>query len=362
MLPGGCRPAQPLTSLSLAGRWMGGQRPLQQFFAQPLALPLRQLRLALNMRLPKLDLSHCNQLQELSMSSTWNLPRGSALPLQLQRLELFRESGDGESLEELQLQQLQYASLHIPMTAQSLHEMTQLQALQHVALGYNDAAAAVVAAATWQQLPQLRELTVAYTHGKPDRDQMSEILAGVEACSSLTKLKLEVRAVRFEQEEEEEELEYGDDPEMVDERVPACGALAGLTNLRDLRIVNTSQLPHGDALQPTALTGLTSLVLAGLGEGVGELAANALACCQKQLRHLDLQDCDLGSMSCLAAVAHLSQLTELKLEGNSGLARQGLLLLTRLSNLPKLGVEHDRLLTPHAWQRFWAAVHRQQQA
>jgi hypothetical protein len=96
----------------------------------------------------------------------------------------------------------------------------------------------------------------------------------------------------------------------------------------------------GDALALIALTGLNRLVLEGLGDGVGDLAACALACSLRQLQHLDLQQCELGnSMACVAAIAHLTQLTELRLEANEGLLQQGLMLLTRLTDLRKIGVD-----------------------
>jgi hypothetical protein len=236
-----------------------------------------------------------------------------------------------------------------------LQNIAQLQSLQHVALAYWSLQDALETAAVWQHVPQLRELSVRVTDG----GDPAGILRGIETCSGLTKLELQVCPVRItdeiedfvDSEEEEEEESYM--------RLPACGRLAGLTNLQDLCIASSSRLLDGDAIKLTALTGLTHLVLGGLGQGVGELAANALACSLKQLRHLDLQDCELGSMSCLAAIAHLPQLTELRLEGNPGLTRQGLMLLTGLRNLQKLGADADKFMTAYAWKRFWAAVRRQ---
>jgi hypothetical protein len=43
-------------------------------------------------------------------------------------------------------------------------------------------------------------------------------------------------------------------------------------------------------------------------------------------------------MACLAAIAQLKQLTELQLKGNSGMTRQGLMLLTGLTKLQILGL------------------------
>jgi Leucine-rich repeat (LRR) protein len=345
-----------LTSLSLAGHWSGGQQPLQQCLAQ--LPPLRQLRLKLSMLPPKLDLAHCSELQELTFATDDSLPEGTTLPLQLQRLNL-STAGSGDELAGLQLhrlQELQHLSLRVPMTARSLQDLTQLPALQHVALSYCTAAAAEQTAGVWQQLPQLHELDVQYyddMDDMPDKRQMLAILGGIKACDSLTKLELEVRAVRIEQQQEEDSDD--DFPDFLHEPVNTC-SLSSLTNLQDLRIVESSQLTAGDALSLTALTRLTRLELGGLDKGVGELAANAIACCLKELRYLDLQHCGLGS-TCLAAIAHLPKLTELKIEHNSGLTRQGLMQLTRLSTLQKLGTDAECM--PYIERDFWAALGQQ---
>ncbi|KAF6253307.1 hypothetical protein COO60DRAFT_1628266 [Scenedesmus sp. NREL 46B-D3] len=77
--------------------------------------------------------------------------------------------------------------------------------------------------------------------------------------------------------------------------------------------VGTELVEPGDALALPALAGPTTSVLAGIGAGVGNEAAAALAGCCQQLRHLDLMSCSLGSMACLASVAHLLQLMQLQL-------------------------------------------------
>jgi hypothetical protein len=214
------------------------------------------------MRLPKLDLVHCSQLRVLTIRTPWSIPKESTLPLQLQRLGLFNTGvtlSSAASLAELQLQrlqELQHLSLQVPFTAGSLQELTQLQALQHVALEYTTADDAEETAGVWRQLPHLRELTVLFDEAAtPDKRQMLVILRGIEACVSLTKLELEVRAARMEQQGEDDE-----DPDVVEERVSACRSLAGLTNLQDLGFSWWSQLTAGDALWLTALTGLTSTV------------------------------------------------------------------------------------------------------
>ncbi|KAF6248735.1 hypothetical protein COO60DRAFT_1648566 [Scenedesmus sp. NREL 46B-D3] len=147
----------------------------------------------------------------------------------------------------------------------------------------------------------------------------------------------------------------------VPDPVAACDSLAGLTNLRDLSFSAAANLLPGDALALTALTGLTRLVLAHLEHGVGDLAACALACSLKQLRHLDLQECDLGDMVCLAAIAHLTQLTELRLGCTSGFTRQRLMLLTGLTDLQRLGFCSDEEIRVEVMDSFWAVLQQQQQ-
>jgi hypothetical protein len=97
---------------------------------------------------------------------------------------------------------------------------------------------------------------------------------------------------------------------------------------------------------------------------VGDLEAAALACNLQQLQHLELIQCDLGSMVCLAAIAKLTQLTALHLHNDfeSGfITRRGLMLLTGLSRLQRLDVGWDGEVTDEVLQQFWAALRKQQQ-
>uniref|UniRef100_A0A383VB07 Uncharacterized protein n=1 Tax=Tetradesmus obliquus TaxID=3088 RepID=A0A383VB07_TETOB len=173
--------------------------------------------------------------------------------------------------------------------------------------------------------------------------QWQVICNGIAASSSLTKLELDV--VVYPEDQEHDGPVY----------VEVCAKLAGLTNLNALCMADSCLVP-GDALALTALTGLTRLELKGTGAGVGDLAATAIASSCQQLRHLDLSSCELGSMVCLAVVRSLTQLTELQLEGNSGLTQQGLMLLTGLKQLRYLGVTKNLEVTHQVLQRFWRAV------
>jgi hypothetical protein len=127
--------------------------------------------------------------------------------------------------------------------------------------------------------------------------------------------------------------------------------LAGAQHLRIC--FKAAELVPGDAQALSTLTGLTHLVLDGLHQGADDVATTALACSLKQLRHLDLRGCRLGSMSCLAAIGQLRQLTELHLDGNE-LTKRGLMLLTGLSRLQQLGVSCSKEVTPGVLGRFWA--------
>jgi hypothetical protein len=146
-----------------------------------------------------------------------------------------------------------------------------------------------------------------------------------------------------------------------DEQVPVamCASLAGLTRLKDLCIGEGAQLLPGDLLALTALTGLTRLVMNDFKAGMSDLAANALACNLRQLQHLELRDGNLGDMVCLAAIAQLTQLTELNLSDNAGLMEQGLMLLTTLKHLQGLDVSNTSI-TEEMRHRFSNALRQQQ--
>jgi hypothetical protein len=99
----------------------------------------------------------------------------------------------------------------------------------------------------------------------------------------------------------------------------------------------------------------------GLQDGVGDVAATALAHNLKYLQHLDMRDCgiDLASGVFLAAAGQLKQLTCLCLLGNDELTEQGLMQLTGLSCLQQLYVDESEEVTEEVLDRFWAAVRRQ---
>jgi hypothetical protein len=87
--------------------------------------------------------------------------------------------------------------------------------------------------------------------------------------------------------------------------------------------------------------------------------AVALACNLKQLRYLQLVDCSLGYCACTAAIAHLSQLTYLSLEGNEGLRERQLMQLTTLRQLQELDVRRTDV-SSRGINRFWSALRGRQ--
>jgi hypothetical protein len=332
--------------------WLDEKQSLQM--PQSLVL-LRHLRLGFQ-ELFAIDLSHLTQLQSLILGG--GLPEGSVLPPQLTSVDLGEpiRSTDLDVAALLPLQQLQHLKISascFDSAPQLLQIASGLPWLQHLSLYYYRIEDTASAARAWQHLPALQEIGMEYTEGTATPSQMETILQGIAAATSLTNLELIV-----------EQSEFDDDaPGGQGVPVAACARLAGLKNLRELCITRDSNLVPGDALALTALTGLTRLVLANAGDAVDDTAACALARCLKQLRHLDLSYCSLGSMTCLPAIAHLYELTELRLNhsgGESGMTEQGLMLLTGLSNLQHLNVENCQL-PDGALARLWAALRQRQQ-
>jgi hypothetical protein len=136
------------------------------------------------------------------------LTQGSVLPAQLQRLQVgFCTRTDYITA----LDHLQQLSLGVELYRTQLLGLAQLSSLRHVQLSYDTAEQAAATAAAWQHLPQLQELSVDYNEAYPDQQQMEDILAGIAACTQLTKLELLLVVRKEEQEEEEDDNEDADD-------------------------------------------------------------------------------------------------------------------------------------------------------
>jgi Leucine-rich repeat (LRR) protein len=347
-----------LTLLELSGNFDTDSRQwaLQQLLLLP--LPLQRLQIG-SLSLPTLNFAALTQLSKLSIAA--DIYDNSQLPAQLQQLTA-NVSCWGRNLGAVTgLQQLQCISLRGCVYATALLQLAQLPALRHMALKYTRADHAFVAAGVWPQLPQLQELEVLYHDGAPKRQQWIAIRSAVAACTGLTKLTQQSVAYKLLEElvDGDGEVDAEVDGGMDDEHMGAvCGSLAGLTSLRDLCIQGlciSDEVP-GDALALTALTGLTRLVLDEAYGAVNDSIATALACNLRQLQHLDLRRCNLGHMACLAAIAQLTQLTELRLEDNDLVTRQGLMLLTGLKQLQRLGVDTNAEVTAAVLEGFWSAV------
>jgi hypothetical protein len=292
-----------------------------------------------------------SQLVDLALDHC-GLQEGLTLPAQLQELQLDLQQWQLHLLSAVMpLQQLQRLRLHQGfLDQQPLLQLAQLPALQHLALQYSETVVVRHSVASWAKLPQLRELHISYECILDSvlwPEDMAGILDAIAACSNLTKLLLAAW----------QHSGIDDDDERY--AVAACGKLAAVKTLKDLCLDESSLLTAGDARALTALTGLTRLVLGGLGDGVGDVAATALACSLRQLRHLDLQSCELGDMVCLAGIGQLTQLTALQLEGNDGLTREGLMLLTGLTSLQELGVSDIEGVTDADVEEYWAALRQQ---
>jgi hypothetical protein len=184
----------------------------------------------------------------------------------------------------------------VPEAVQQLQPLAQLSALRCLSLSHGSA---TISAISWAHLTQLCEVEVRDV----SKQQWEAISGGLAAATSLTKLELLAEAQRYVYKE------------VLQEPVAACGALAGLTRLRDLCIRPEAGLLPGDARALSALTSLTRLVLKDAKDGVDDEAAAAIGRSCRMLRHLDLRSCSLRSVACLSELAQLTQLTQLRLDG-----------------------------------------------
>jgi hypothetical protein len=340
-------------SLSLAGIWSNFEQALQQALAQP--LPLRQLHLAVGMpdRLPALNLVQLTQLEQLSTPQ--QLGDGSMLPQQLQRLQLGpckHRSDLTAMLFPQHLQHLQRLQLMDVWGQHALLQLAQLPALQQLGLQYTSCDAAATTVLVWQRIPQLRELSLVGSL-QSTLPRMRFIMAGLAAATNLTKLEVHLYMPMSE-------LQAGYEGDGSSELgLACCGWLAGLPRLQELCLDCETPLAPGDAIALTSLTSLTRLALPRARDGVGDTRAAALAASLSQLQHLDLRECRLCSDAALAAIGQLRQLTELRLEGNNGITRQGLMQLIGLVRLQQLGIDRSADVDGAVMKRFWSIVRQQ---
>jgi hypothetical protein len=141
--------------------------------------------------LPVLDLSGLAQLEEFGTSR--RLPEGFVLPAQLQRLQLGLCEEASHLASVVVLQQLEQLSMPIESRDPGvLLSLSQLKSLQHLLLEYYDAAAAVVDAPAWRQLP-LRELYQEYADNSSHitGPMMEALVEGIAAATTLTRLQME---------------------------------------------------------------------------------------------------------------------------------------------------------------------------
>jgi hypothetical protein len=141
--------------------------------------------------LPVLDLSGLEQLEEFGTSQ--RLREGSVLPAQLQRLHLGPCVNAAQLAAVVGLQHLQQLSMLMEsMDPAVLLSLSQLKSLQHLSLEYYYAAAAVLDAPAWRQLP-LRELYQMYNDNRSyiTGPMMEALLEGIAAATTLTRLQMD---------------------------------------------------------------------------------------------------------------------------------------------------------------------------
>uniref|UniRef100_A0A383W844 Uncharacterized protein n=1 Tax=Tetradesmus obliquus TaxID=3088 RepID=A0A383W844_TETOB len=348
-VPGGCLAGLSqlgqLTTLRLAGRFLGVKQLLQQLLAQP--LPLRQLTVdfvGVDERLALPSTAHLTQMTELIIGSS--VQDSAALPERLQSLEWHKCT---DLAPVLALKQLQHLTLCPDFAErQRLLELASLPALQELHLNYRGVLAAAAGAPTSALLPQLRALRLLTSAlMTPTKQHMTAILTGAAAATQLTKLRLHFNPLS--------------PPLDTPDAQPLCASLTGLTWLKVLFLSSEHCVP-GDALALTALTGLTRLQLYNMGNGMGDAAATALARSLQHLSCFNLIKCsvDLGSTAFLAAVGQLKQLTYLCLQhSGSELTLHGLMQLTGLSRLQQLIVDKNADVTDAVLHGFKAALRQQ---
>jgi hypothetical protein len=347
-MPGSCLAGiaqlSKLTQLQIGAIGIGNihddvHEPLQQLLAQP--LPLRLLQLNVQAMLP-LDLTALTQLEELITDGAHQ----AKLPGHLRSVKMTGVHLVGSLQPLMGLQQLQHLDvcicLDVDATADVLTLTQRLPMLKHLALQYTFARDAALASRTWQKLPQLLKLSFDYEAGSEvHQSQIDDILAGVAAATSLTKLELEAFVA-------DGEIEVGEDDDDDCEQcapVAVCRQLSKLTGLRDLSFTDYTYLKPGDAQWLTALTNLTRLVLCNMRDGFGDAAAAAIASSLTQLRQLNLGWCELGKDGGeLAEAAQLVHLTELRLEGNSQMSRDALIRVMELptDSLVRVGLDKQQ--------------------
>jgi hypothetical protein len=126
----------------------------------------------------------------------------------------------------LPMRQLRSVTLRVGFyEEETLWLLANKTALQHLALCYDDAAAAAGTAAVWGQLPQLQMLEAIWKSDRaPSREQAAAILLGMSAATSLTKLVLQPKVFTMLAEDPDE-----DEPEIgvtFSRAVAACASLA----------------------------------------------------------------------------------------------------------------------------------------
>lgn len=191
----------------------------------------------------------------------------------------------------------------------SLSALQQLSQVQRLTLRYTSAAAAHTDCTSWARLPGLADITIDGDGDcefvRVDGETLTALGAALRQCTSLKSLHMQ-----FTLEEE--------DP--ADGTVSLCHDLSALTNLKNLNLTRFGfgELAQRDCVHLSSLCALTRLELQCFYSAVGDAVAVALVSRMPELRHLDLELCDLQTDALLPLLAQLPHLTRVELQDNPG--------------------------------------------
>lgn len=286
------------------------------------------------------QLTYLTNLQSLDLRVPAAVAGGAALPTQLTALTA-KCSQAITALNIPALKQLQQLAIERSQDGpEQLLSLTSLAQLQHLALSYTDAAAAVAAALSWDRFPQLRSLKLDVDVPNPIHDS---IVGSLDSLVGLTELVVHVRLL-----------------EGTDDAYNFFGCMSELTNLQTLAASwqsrnRDSHLYEQEALHLTKFKQLTHLDLFGIGApALDDSVANALALHLTKLEWLRLSG-DLSS-SIMPAVGMLTRLKHLSVPelSTQESAHDGLQFLTGLTGLTHL--EGFERAWDQAREDFWSIV------
>jgi hypothetical protein len=255
-VPGSCLPGisklSSLTSFKLGGECSYLQEHLHDALAALAGLQqLQQLLLDDVVNPPiGLNVAQLTNLTELRVSGEEWAIEDIDLPTQLQRLRVGPTMDEDIYSKIMQMQQLQHLNMEVDSSSVELLQLTQLPALQHIALVYRTTAPAAATAALWRQLKRLKELKIDIDDHENSLRRYGAMVPGLAGCTALTKLTFKPCldfSKRSDGEGDYEDVSCTDDEDDdVMEDAEALQAdvfalIASLTILQELRIEQQQQ-------------------------------------------------------------------------------------------------------------------------